>query len=95
MLSGSSSWSRRAGAKAPTGFLRSGHRHTSRAGRRAPGAGRRAPGDTVSCVLAGGVSRWLVGESHDQRRVERAVCRSGVTRRGCCGDRAGATEIPS
>jgi hypothetical protein len=38
-----------------------------------PTATRRAPGDTVSWVLAGGESRWLVGESHDQRRVEWAV----------------------
>jgi hypothetical protein len=30
-------------------------------------------GDTVSPELAGGVSRSLIGEHNDQRRVERAV----------------------
>jgi hypothetical protein len=37
------------------------HRNTSR------------PSDTVSRELAGGLSRSLIGESHDQRRVEWAV----------------------
>ena len=62
MLSESSRWSWRAGAKAPTRFSQIW-----------PTAIRRAPGDPVSRELAGGLSCSLIRGSHDQRRVEWAI----------------------
>jgi hypothetical protein len=57
-----SGWSRRAGrCSGPTILQIWPTRNTSR------------PSDTVSRELAGGLSRSLIGESHDQRRVEWAV----------------------